>query len=1106
MLGFLWGVFFGAVLMLFVIYILLFNPFGEISSHAIIIDRFQPLRLPEELRQFLKEGNDESRVSEWESCFNLSLILHFLFQEHRDTRRLRRWIHRKLQLELNDLTIRNTAGRLIQDIRIRNLSIGCRSPVIKSLRVEDYELSQDENFKRGFQSSVDVSMLFGRFAQLSIKLTRLSGKIRLKLTREPFTHWVFAFVDMPTLEFQIDSQWQDKQVKHLIPFITQKFRRMVQRKHVWPNYKIRYRPLFPNPLYQPSPSTYSFEYIKTSGLLEVTVLRCTRLNTALVNNGNSEVFCVVSIDHRPLMEDASKNSTRCITVLLNFNRHGTSESIGLFPTPESDPYKFQLWKAFPSAERCGFKAGDVVLAVNNVPVTSERQLNKLLSGTFSELNVLVDRLICEKYSNNDEGTSLGDFDDIVVPEVAENVKHKSGQMKMLEKGNHQRNRISTAVNPNVTSNNFTANVLKDKRKLHLCADGNFIDFSKMLEHSGLMKFAQSETEHDCNLREHGRIKRSKSEAEITEGVCFNSERLRPLFTSSLENLSYYTYKETKRTLTNMAEDCVMLHAVSAKKDSSIGIFNADVCENRTKDFLRSSRRQRFQARAAEMAAAGKARMSDLWYRHKDAGSGDEVGVDALSQHDIEVVLPRTSLPTSALENKKRNPLCKTKRSIPTQNDGNDLWNVPPKTLVTKSLAMSEDVLWDQSLHFDLSEDSCKYLNVIVRARPLTVKATDATTSQDSQITRDDSQMLGYVQPLKGPGEFSINMYTIADKYLHPAGARRLSAHFVQLLSRTVHITTTILERLLTRKAVEESWRAGFDERLCYGDIVLGFRYFPSGLPKDSENRSSVENAEYIKNVTEISRASSERSLKTKHNFKTILLRDTTICAFCRGKVWLKMASHCTSCLLYVLLLKSVCLIGPEELLSRRRRIAVKVSERLSFTWKSVGRRRASFHLLKENKGTIERKTSVIQMGADEVVPVGRAIPDVFSMLELSENLSQMVYQPGNAYNEQMINAAKIAGKNMFADRDPISRKAKINEDAIALFTAWEMEKIRNVIHQTTIERLNVMKYTRSGSIYFAVLEDRLQALAVFLLILYVCGTVFSFPRTEFQNCIDLEEN
>ncbi|VDK34891.1 unnamed protein product [Gongylonema pulchrum] len=30
---------------------------------------------------------------------------------------------------------------------------------------------------------------------------------------------------------------------------------------------------------------------------------------------------------------------------------------------------------------------------------------------------------------------------------------------------------------------------------------------------------------------------------------------------------------------------------------------------------------------------------------------------------------------------------------------------------------------------------------------------------------------------------------------------------------------------MTPKAIESSRRAGFDERLCYGDIVLGFRIF-----------------------------------------------------------------------------------------------------------------------------------------------------------------------------------------------------------------------------------------------------------------------------------------
>ncbi|VBB28386.1 unnamed protein product [Acanthocheilonema viteae] len=711
MLEFLWGVIAGAILMLFVIYVLLFNPFGEISPHAVFVDQFQPLHLPEELRQFLKKEDDERQVFEWESCFNLSLVLHFLFQEHKDTRRLRRWIHRKLQLELSDLTTRNTAGRLIQDIRIRDLSIGSRSPVIKSVRVEDYELSEDENFKTlkllvdvdysgGFQCSVDVGMLFGRFAQLSIKLTRLSGKIRLKLSREPFTHWVFAFVDMPTLEFQIDSQWQGKQVKHLIPFITQKFRRMVQRKHVWPNYKIRYRPFFPNPLYQPSPSIGAFEYIKTTGLLEVTVLRCTRLNTALVGDENSEVFCVVSVDHRPIMQNAGRSSTRCITVLLNFSRHGISESIGLtFSKLISNTgvrsVQVSTVENFSSAERCGFKAGDVVVAVNNVPVTSERQLNKLLSGTSSELSVLVDRMIYEEENtslstlNNggDDSASLSDFDEISVSEIFENMASKSRQVEVLEKGSRRRSRSATIISSNVMPNDFTVDVLKDG-KMFLSHTDDFSEISK----PNLMKMAQAETERDSIVRKRVRIRRARSEAEITKTGCSNREKLKPLFTS-IENLFYYAHKETEKTLTNMTENYVMVSEISKEKGGSIGSLNADIsAENSTKDFQRSpSRRQRFQARAAEMAAAGKARMSDLWYRHRDGGSGAEVAVDALSQHDIGLTLPRTSLPTSSVERRKRSPFFKTKRSVPTQNDarGCDLSKVPPKLLTTKSLATGE---------------------------------------------------------------------------------------------------------------------------------------------------------------------------------------------------------------------------------------------------------------------------------------------------------------------------------------------------------------------------------------------------------------------------------
>ncbi|KHN76395.1 PDZ domain-containing protein 8, partial [Toxocara canis] len=225
------------------------------------------------LRDFLKSAKKESGTPKWESCFTLSLVLHFLYQEHKDTRRFRRWFHKKLQLELNDLVTRSTAGRLIQDIRVRDLSTGSQFPVLKSVLVESYRMSEDNegfewlsmlvdiDYAGGFQASVDVTMLFGQYAQLSIKVTHLSGKARLTLTRQPFTHWTIAFVEMPLLDFKVESQWQGKQLKHIIPLITQQFRRVVQRKHVLPNYKIRHRPFFTNPLFTPSPPIDGAYYV-----------------------------------------------------------------------------------------------------------------------------------------------------------------------------------------------------------------------------------------------------------------------------------------------------------------------------------------------------------------------------------------------------------------------------------------------------------------------------------------------------------------------------------------------------------------------------------------------------------------------------------------------------------------------------------------------------------------------------------------------------------------------------------------------------------------------------------------------------------------------------
>uniref|UniRef100_A0A1I7XIC9 PDZ domain-containing protein n=1 Tax=Heterorhabditis bacteriophora TaxID=37862 RepID=A0A1I7XIC9_HETBA len=232
----------------------------------------------------------------------------------------------------------------MKEIRIRDLSLGTKFPNVNAIRVERVEVSEDKNifenitfiididYTGGFETSIDVTTVFGKRANLSIKITKLAGLVRFILSRQPYNHWTFSFVSAPTFETEISSQIQGHQLKRLIPLIKESIRRALQRKHVWPNYKIRYRPVFPNPLLQASPPLSSFAHVKLEGGLEVTVLQCSRLQTALVekDTANYEVYCTITM-------------------------------------------------------------GDTLVAINNVPIRSERQVVRFLQQTIGDLFVLVDR-------------------------------------------------------------------------------------------------------------------------------------------------------------------------------------------------------------------------------------------------------------------------------------------------------------------------------------------------------------------------------------------------------------------------------------------------------------------------------------------------------------------------------------------------------------------------------------------------------------------------------------------------------------------------------------------------------------------------------------------
>uniref|UniRef100_F1KQD4 PDZ domain-containing protein 8 n=1 Tax=Ascaris suum TaxID=6253 RepID=F1KQD4_ASCSU len=1222
MYAFLCGIFVGVMLVLVVAYIYFFSPFAPNLPNTLFADQFQPIRLPPVLRSFLKSAKGNAVASKWESCFTLSLILHFLYQEHKDTRRFRRWFHKRLQLELNDLMTRSAAGRLIQDIRVRDLSMGSQFPILKGALVESYRMSEDnESFETlnmlvdvdytgGFQASVDVSMLFGRFAQLSVKLSHLSGKARLTLTREPFTHWTVAFIEMPLLDFKVESQWQGRQVKHIIPLITQQFRRIIQRKHVLPNYKIRYRPFFTNPHLMPSPPIDAFDHIETVGGLEVTVLQCTRLNTSLAAVDHNEVYCTLTLEKRPFLNSAKANSVHCVTVLLNFVRHALAEPIGLtFKRSVVElglrAVQIDSVDAGSAAEKCGFLPDDIILAVNNVPIQNERQAHRLLCGTAGELNVLVERSLNE--SNGTSSTIAVDPEDVVIQNsiydegylMIGGAAEMRSTLKSVDDG--QLSTFEHMKTPVIRRRSHSTSRLVDgtmKREFDVEEE----KFAEVKSNIGSLPAtlsahmnADSQQDSVDTVEAKCNIRKVRSEAELVRPQTSSQSHIKPMIIETLVATPVQECVPTSAISLETADNIVrgdppnmsdavstsgMLSRMSASSTVDLNTVEeppahgADVTLH---DKERpTSRRQRIQARAAEvharaaeMAAAGRARVSGLWYRRKESPSNVELAAEAIPGELLtDSQSPSPSSSPSLQRKKSRNESqmkaiisshSKRKRKESAEEGDKEksteqgASNNIVHSRSTKSLALNENILWGQSLHFALEDKTSKYLNVSVHSR-CTRKNISHDGESNSATTDEPTKpiMLGYV---------CIPVAQILDDC-------QLTLSNCHREIFTLRAPMNAVTRRPMCDAVQEACRhAGFDARLCYGDILLGFRYFRSGLPdgvalnQQLDHSSEEEEEEDSLSTTAVDAVDENETKESdvlpsqpqNHHFTAIFLRSGSICAVCKGKVWLKSALRCVRCQLICHhkcvtklvdplivctpnqhfddinfeILDDTVLANPdvpvpsflddtvghneivEQLtspssshnieetsadddhtsLTRRRRIANRVSEKWSSTWSRMSRRRTPSEIKPTAEGSSVPSGARNDPLPCSIVSVESAIPDVFAALGINGDLCQMRYQPGNAYNEEMINAAKNVGKEIFAEMDPEKRKAKINE---------QMDQIQRMINKTTVERLNAMEASKTcdeKSVEFAELDRRLQALAV--LMLHYCAAL--------QNCVDREE-
>lgn len=199
-----------------------------------------------------------------ETCYFLNATILFLFRELRDTALARRWVTKKIKVEFEELLQTKTAGRLLEGLSLRDVFLGDTVPFIKTIRLvrpvvasgtgepdgpdgdalpatcpEELAFEAEVEYDGGFHLAIDVDLVFGKSAYLFVKLSRVVGRLRFVLTRVPFTHWFFSFVEDPLIDFEVRSQFEGRPMPQLTSIIVNQLKKIIKRKHTLPSYKIR---------------------------------------------------------------------------------------------------------------------------------------------------------------------------------------------------------------------------------------------------------------------------------------------------------------------------------------------------------------------------------------------------------------------------------------------------------------------------------------------------------------------------------------------------------------------------------------------------------------------------------------------------------------------------------------------------------------------------------------------------------------------------------------------------------------------------------------------------------------------------------------------------
>ncbi|XP_051883393.1 PDZ domain-containing protein 8 [Pristis pectinata] len=782
-------------------------------------------------------GSGSSSHNKPESCHFLNAIFLFLFRELRDTPIVRHWLTKKIKVEFEELLQTKTAGRLLEGLSLRDISLGNALPVLRSARLLQPAGGQDDEagggvpdelnfeveleYNGGFHLAIDVDLVFGKSAYLFVKMRRVVGRLRLQFTRRPFTHWSFAFIDDPFIDFEVKSQFEGRPMPQLTSIIVNQLKRVIKRKHTLPNYKIRYKPFFP---YQVLPTIgdavncdlYLQQSNITEGRLKVTVVECSRLFILGLYDRTEYIHCTLELS-TDVWKEKTRSSIKTVELI-----KGNSQSVGLtfrqIQGNDGDAVHVTVETVTPNspAATADLQKGDRLIAIGGTKVTSSVHVLKLIKQAGDKVLVYYERPV-GGHQNQQCGS----------------LQENYGQLE------------DTSFGPQYGQQAFDDDVILDN------VDGKDLD------------------------------------AEFEELVC---PEIKPPPTIIKEDFAP-TNQSPKRSVATLATK--PLGTISPILNRKLNLGNYQIpLKSQQKDAVRFAQpkcldipdgaqqpsktpvgstykppvppRPQIKLISAPSEAQSLPESGDIATEKPDKSMASTNSADKSVEKSVGKNLDQmddaslTKSTASKQDSKEKFP--EATCSIRDGAEGNQIWES------SEILYRRRSGKWNKATCVFDVEGRHRYINVAVWCK----------------------------EPFKAGeliclGHASIKLEEIAMECLCTASMEFQATFRLNAPEPKAVVSRTALRNLSTHK--------GFNEKLCYGDITLNFTYLKEGetesssvqIEKEKEDNSQEEIPVAIKEET------NQLCMDNKHNFQDTQFQNPTWCDYCKKKVWTKAASQCMKC-------------------------------------------------------------------------------------------------------------------------------------------------------------------------------------------------------------------